>query len=88
MRIMLNDSLHFLNRWVVSKIKTGGWAETDGRIESGDVIEAVDEVECKGSSLETITAMLQGVEGSACSVSLVKPSGERITVEGIRQKCV
>jgi C-terminal processing protease CtpA/Prc len=72
----------------VSKIKTGGWAEADGRIESGDTIEAVDEVECKGSSLETITAMLQGVEGSPCSVTIVKPSGERMTVQGIRQKCV
>ena len=62
----------------MSTVKSGGWAEKSGEVQSGDVIVSVGGRKVDGNmmDLKGLTKLIQGEEDTAVKIVLVRAGGE------------
>ena len=74
--------------WRVSTVKSGGWAEKSGEVQSGDVIVSVGGRKVDGNmmDLKGLTKLIQGEEDTAVKIVLVRAGGEERELEAVRSK--
>ena len=71
----------------MSTVKSGGWAEKSGEVQSGDVIVSVGGRKVDGNmDLKGLTKLIGGEEDTAVKIVLVRAGGEERELKAVRSK--